>query len=87
MAACSSKGFTLALGQANADGRISFQEIQTGVNKHLPPGQRLEDLDSMPEQQWAAMMGMVTPDAMLHLLECGMTVMCGRCPWWTWRSR
>merc|ERR1711865_156219 len=44
---------------ANADGRISFQEIQTGVNKHLPPGQRLGDLDSMPEQQWAAMMGMM----------------------------
>ena len=32
----------------------------------------------MPEEEWEMMRGMVTPDAMLHLLECGMTVMCGR---------
>merc|ERR1712166_746653 len=46
---------------ANADGRISFEEIQNAINVKAPPGQRLEDLDSMPEEEWEMMRGMMKP--------------------------
>merc|ERR1712021_83501 len=46
---------------ANADGRISFEEIHTAINDKAPPGQKLEDLDSIPEEEWEMMRGMMKP--------------------------
>ena len=56
----------------------SFEEFRAAINEQAPPGQKLEDLDAMPEEAWEMIKGMVPRNFAHPCLSLASTVVCGR---------